>query len=56
MNTNNTIPERMSEPIPISIEMTNAPDRPLSDLSEHPPRIYNKNNQGENPDGKVIYL
>jgi hypothetical protein len=55
MNTSNTIPERISDTTSISIETTNAPDRPLSDLPECPPRIYNENNQERTLMAKAIY-
>jgi hypothetical protein len=51
-NSNNTIPERMSQPTFISIEMNNAPDGPLADLLKHPPRIHDKEDQGKNPESK----
>jgi hypothetical protein len=49
-DANNMIPERMSEPPPISME----PDHKwsLTDLPECSPSIDNKNNQGEDPDSK----
>jgi hypothetical protein len=58
VNTNNTIPERMSQPTPISIEMNNTPSRSLTDLPECPPRIHDKNNQGKDPNRKsdILYM
>jgi hypothetical protein len=52
MNSDNTIPERMSQPTFISIEINNTPDRPLTDLLKCPPRIHDKEDQRKNPESK----
>jgi hypothetical protein len=51
-NTDNVIPERMSQPTSISMEMNTTPNRPLMDLPKHPPRVHNKEDQGKNPKSK----
>jgi hypothetical protein len=55
-DTNNTIPEKKSEPSSISIGTNHVCKWSPTDLPECPPSIDDKNNQGEDPDSKAVYL
>jgi hypothetical protein len=52
MNSANTIPEETSQLTLIAVEINNTPDRPLTDLPKHPPRIHNKEEQRKNSESK----
>jgi hypothetical protein len=46
------IPGRTSKPTLISIETNNVPEGPLPNLPKQPPRVYNQEDQGKDPESK----
>jgi hypothetical protein len=52
MKSDNTIPEKMSQPTFISIEINNAPNRPLMNLPKRSLRIHDKEDQRKNSERK----